>query len=81
MTLRIMRSDGGFGKSENVRASQLLLSGPAGGLIGCKSIIPIFEELISTPVNSNYHIIKTLSASIWAEHQQTSPEFKANNFQ
>ena len=76
-----MRSDGGFGKSENVRASQLLLSGPAGGLIGCKSIIPIFEELISTPVNSNPHTIKISSASIWAAPQLTSPEYKENNFQ
>lgn len=29
-----MKSDGGFSKASNVRASELLLSGPAGGLIG-----------------------------------------------
>ncbi len=32
--MRIMRSDGGFGRKECVKASELLLSGPAGGLIG-----------------------------------------------
>lgn len=40
--LKIMKSDGGFGSAENVKASQLLLSGPAGGLIGCQSIISVF---------------------------------------
>jgi N-methylhydantoinase A/oxoprolinase/acetone carboxylase beta subunit len=47
-----MKSDGGFDKSNNVKSSQLLLSGPAGGLIGCKSIINVFEDCISAPVNS-----------------------------
>jgi N-methylhydantoinase A/oxoprolinase/acetone carboxylase beta subunit len=54
LTLRIMKSDGGFGKSSSVRASQLLLSGPAGGLIGCKSIINLFEDILTTQVNSNF---------------------------
>ena len=42
LKIRIMKSDGGFGSKENVKASQLLLSGPAGGLI-CYS--KINEEL------------------------------------
>jgi hypothetical protein len=61
-----MKSDGGFDRSSNVKASQLLLSGPAGGLIGCKSIINIFEDIISAPVNSTLLFIKILSVSIWA---------------
>jgi len=39
LTLRIMKSDGGFEHSSKAKASQLLLSGPAGGIIGCKAII------------------------------------------
>lgn len=51
-----MKSDGGFDKSADVKASQLLLSGPAGGLIGCKSIIEIFEKCVSSLINSTSFI-------------------------
>jgi len=34
-----MKSDGGFNKFNNIKASQLLLSGPAGGLLACQAII------------------------------------------
>lgn len=40
-----MKSNGGFDSSEKIKASSLLLSGPAGGLIGCKSIINSFEKV------------------------------------
>lgn len=36
-----MKSDGGFDHFNHIKASQLLLSGPAGGLIGCQSIIKL----------------------------------------
>jgi N-methylhydantoinase A/oxoprolinase/acetone carboxylase beta subunit len=48
LTLRIMKSDGGFKSAPQAKASELLLSGPAGGLIGCKSIIPAFERVSRT---------------------------------
>jgi N-methylhydantoinase A/oxoprolinase/acetone carboxylase beta subunit len=46
LTLRIMKSDGSFDQSSLVKASQLLLSGPAGGLIGCQSIMANFEKIL-----------------------------------
>jgi len=52
LVLRIMKSNGGFDRAEVVRASQLLLSGPAGGLIGCQAIIPLLEEASQQPINS-----------------------------
>jgi N-methylhydantoinase A/oxoprolinase/acetone carboxylase beta subunit len=38
--LRVMRSDGGF-SNDKIKASNSLLSGPAGGLIGFSKLIPL----------------------------------------
>ena len=52
-----MKSDGSFDQSNFVKSSQLLLSGPAGGLIGCQSVIPNFEKILQSQVNSTYLLI------------------------
>jgi N-methylhydantoinase A/oxoprolinase/acetone carboxylase beta subunit len=48
LTLRIMKSNGGFDQPSKVRASELLLSGPAGGLIGYQALIKTFEDISKT---------------------------------
>jgi 5-oxoprolinase (ATP-hydrolysing) len=47
-----MKSDGGFACEEQVLASQLLLSGPAGGLIGYAGMGPELEKLFGLKVQS-----------------------------
>lgn len=76
-----MKSDGGFDKSKDVKASQLLLSGPAGGLIGCQSIIGNLEKCVSSSINSIYTLIKIWFAWIWVEHQLIFPELRTKIFQ
>jgi len=47
-----MRSDGGFGRKECVRASELLLSGPAGGLIGYSTMSEELSKLFGLKAKS-----------------------------
>lgn len=50
--LRVMKSDGGFCSKDDANASQLLLSGPAGGLIGYARMAAEFEELTKLKIDS-----------------------------
>ena len=43
ISLKIMKSDGGFSTYEKVKPSEILLSGPAGGLIGYSHMIDMFQ--------------------------------------
>lgn len=43
ISLKIMKSDGGFSTYERVKPSEILLSGPAGGLIGYSHMIDMFQ--------------------------------------
>jgi len=40
--LKIIKSDGGFATCDSLKPSQILLSGPAGGLIGYSTLVGIF---------------------------------------
>ena len=55
--LRIMKSDGGFTTIDNIQASELLLSGPAGGLIGYARMANDFEKLSSLKIQSILAVI------------------------
>lgn len=46
-SLRVMKSDGGFA-NDRIKASNALLSGPAGGLIGYSKLIPTIERFPET---------------------------------
>ncbi len=52
ISLKIMKSDGGFSTYEKVKPSEILLSGPAGGLIGYSHMIDMFQQISGTSIDS-----------------------------
>ena len=52
-----MKSDGGFTTINNIQSSELLLSGPAGGLIGYARMANDFEKLSSLKIQSILAVI------------------------
>lgn len=51
-----MKSDGGFSTYDQVKPSQILLSGPAGGLIGYSHMIDMFQSISGILINSTFKI-------------------------